>query len=173
MNKIIPDGILCKYVFQEEPLGLGHAILQAKPIINDEPFAVILADDLIDAKTGVLRQMVDLYRDTKSSIISVHKIDKAYGDVLISSNMMHTSQMTQEETKSFTDAVHIEMSFDIQNHTISILVGKKPGIPKEFSEHLDKQVEEGNLLFSLQDTCDVENTYDPMKEKKLLKEIGF
>ena len=78
MNKIIPDGILCKYVFQEEPLGLGHAILQAKPIINDEPFAVILADDLIDAKTGVLRQMVDLYRDTKSSIISVHKIDKAY-----------------------------------------------------------------------------------------------
>ena len=78
MNKIIPDEVLCKYVFQEEPLGLGHAILQAKQIINDEPFAVILADDLIDAKTGVLRQMVDLYRDTKSSIISVHKIDKAY-----------------------------------------------------------------------------------------------
>ena len=48
MNEIIPKSVSCKYVFQEEPLGLGHAILQAKSIINKEPFAVILADDLID-----------------------------------------------------------------------------------------------------------------------------
>ena len=87
MNEIIPDGVVCKYIFQEEPLGLGHAILQAKQLINDEPFAVILADDLIDSKTGVLKQMVDLYNDTNSSIISVQEVDKAssiqYGMVSI------------------------------------------------------------------------------------------
>ena len=87
MNEIIPNGVVCKYIFQEEPLGLGHAILQAKQLINDEPFAVILADDLIDSKTGVLKQMVDLYNDTNSSIISVQEVDKAssiqYGMVSI------------------------------------------------------------------------------------------
>ena len=131
---------------------------------NYEPGSIVSID--LELKT------IKVYVPHRDGI-AIHKIDKAYGDVLISSNLMHTSQMSQEATKSFTDAVHIEMSFDIQNHTISILVGKKPGIPKEFSEHLDKQVEAGNLLFSIQDTCDVENTYDPMKEKKLLKDIGF
>ena len=77
MNEIIPNGVSCKYVFQEEPLGLGHAILQAKKFIKDEPFAVILADDLIDSKIGTLKQMVNLYDDSNSSIISVQKINKA------------------------------------------------------------------------------------------------
>ena len=103
MNKIIPNGVSCKYVFQEEPLGLGHAILQAKQLINDEPFAVILADDLIDSKTGALKQMVDLYNDTNSSIISVQKVDKAssiqYGIVSIdegSQNMMKLTDIIEK-----------------------------------------------------------------------------
>ena len=103
MNKIIPNGVSCKYVFQEEPLGLGHAILQAKQLINDEPFAVILADDLIDSKIGALKQMVDLYNDTKSSIISVQKVDKAssiqYGIVSIdedSQNMMKLTDIIEK-----------------------------------------------------------------------------
>ena len=103
MNKIIPNGVSCKYVFQEEPLGLGHAILQAKQLINDEPFAVILADDLIDSKIGAIKQMVDLYNDTKSSIISVQKVDKAssiqYGMVSIdegSQNMMKLTDIIEK-----------------------------------------------------------------------------
>ena len=103
MNKIIPNGVSCKYVFQEEPLGLGHAILQAKQLINDEPFAVILADDLIDSKIGALKQMVDLYNDTNSSIISVQKVDKAssiqYGMVSIdedSKNMMKLTDIIEK-----------------------------------------------------------------------------
>ena len=103
MNKIIPNGVSCKYVFQEEPLGLGHAILQAKQLINDEPFAVILADDLIDSKIGALKQMVDLYNDTNSSIISVQKVDKAssiqYGMVSIdegSQNMMKLTNIIEK-----------------------------------------------------------------------------
>jgi len=98
MNKIIPKGVSCKYVFQEEPLGLGHAILQAKKFIKDEPFAVILADDLIDSKTGTLKQMVDLYDDSDSSIISVQKIDKAnsfqYGMVSISEDNQNKMKLT-------------------------------------------------------------------------------
>ena len=76
MNHIIPDHVSCTYINQEEPLGLGHAILQAKPIIGDEPFAVVLADDLIDSKKGVLKQMTEQYVDINSSLISVQKIQK-------------------------------------------------------------------------------------------------
>ena len=103
MNEIIPKGVSCKYIYQEEPLGLGHAILQAKSIVNDEPFGVILADDLIDAKTGVLKQMVDQYKNNHSSIISVQKIDKAnsihYGMVSVkkeAKNIMKLSDIVEK-----------------------------------------------------------------------------
>ena len=77
MNNIIPKSASCIYIRQGEPLGLGHAILQAKPVLGDEPFAVVLADDLIDAKPGVLKQMVDRYDDSNTSLIAVEKIKKA------------------------------------------------------------------------------------------------
>jgi len=89
MNNIIPQGASCIYIRQGEPLGLGHAILQAKPVLGDEPFAVVLADDLIDAKPGVLKQMVDRYDDSNTSLIAVEKIKKAdsihYGMIEIDS----------------------------------------------------------------------------------------
>ena len=89
MNNIIPKSASCIYIRQGEPLGLGHAILQAKPVLGDEPFAVVLADDLIDAKPGVLKQMVDRYNDPKTSLIAVEKIKKAdsihYGMIKIDS----------------------------------------------------------------------------------------
>src|SRR3979490_562761 len=55
-----PRGINFIYIRQTEALGLGHAILCAEPVIKDEPFAVLLADDLIDASVPVLRQMIDI-----------------------------------------------------------------------------------------------------------------
>jgi UTP--glucose-1-phosphate uridylyltransferase len=58
---IIPKHINCIYIRQAEALGLGHAVLCAEPVISDEPFAVILADDLIDAEPAVLKQMADVY----------------------------------------------------------------------------------------------------------------
>ena len=89
MNNIIPEGASCIYIRQGEPLGLGHAILQAKPVLGDEPFAVVLADDLIDAKPGVLKQMVDRYDDSNTSLIAVKKIKKSdsihYGMIEIDS----------------------------------------------------------------------------------------
>ena len=77
MHRVIPSHVSCKYIIQDEPLGLGHAILQAKETIGEDPFAVVLADDLIDSKQGVLKQMLDHYNDENSSIISVQKIMKS------------------------------------------------------------------------------------------------
>lgn len=75
VQRILPAGISCAYVRQKSPQGLGHAVLCAKPLISDEPFAVVLADDLIatDDKS-CLQQMVDVFKKTDSSVIAVEKI---------------------------------------------------------------------------------------------------
>ena len=77
IHRVIPSHVSCKYIIQDEPLGLGHAILQANEAIGEDPFAVVLADDLIDSKQGALKQLLDHYKDENSSIISVQKIIKS------------------------------------------------------------------------------------------------
>ena len=66
-----PPGINCVYIRQNEALGLGHAVLCAEPVVVDEPFAVLLADDLIDAPTPVMKQMVDVAARENASTIGV------------------------------------------------------------------------------------------------------
>jgi UTP--glucose-1-phosphate uridylyltransferase len=72
-----PPGINCIYIRQSEALGLGHAILCAEPVVGNDPFAVLLADDLIDAKVPVTRQMVDVARREGSSAIGVMHVPAA------------------------------------------------------------------------------------------------
>jgi UTP--glucose-1-phosphate uridylyltransferase len=62
------------YIRQKEPLGLGHAVLTAKPLVGDEPFAVILSDDIIDAEVPCLRQLVDVYERYKCSVLAVEPV---------------------------------------------------------------------------------------------------
>ncbi|WP_081954486.1 UTP--glucose-1-phosphate uridylyltransferase GalU [Neobacillus niacini] len=62
------------YVRQKEPLGLGHAILCAKKFIGNEPFAVLLGDDVIDSETPALRQMIDKYHEVQSSILGCKEV---------------------------------------------------------------------------------------------------
>jgi UTP--glucose-1-phosphate uridylyltransferase len=69
-----PHGINCIYIRQTEALGLGHAVLCAAPVVGDEPFAVILADDLIDAGVPVMRQMVDVALREDASTIGVMEV---------------------------------------------------------------------------------------------------
>lgn len=64
------------YVRQGEPLGLGHAVLTAKPMVGDEPFAVILADDVIDAEPSALAQMVKIFHEVDGPVILVERIPK-------------------------------------------------------------------------------------------------
>jgi UTP--glucose-1-phosphate uridylyltransferase len=72
---ILPEGVSCAYIRQKSPQGLGHAVLCAKQLVMNEPFAVLLADDLIDGgKKSCLRQMVEVFEQSHSSIIAVEKI---------------------------------------------------------------------------------------------------
>ncbi len=62
------------YIRQKEQLGLGHAILTAKAVIGDEPFAVLLPDDIIDSKVPILKQMVEVYEQYKTNVIAVETV---------------------------------------------------------------------------------------------------
>jgi UTP--glucose-1-phosphate uridylyltransferase len=77
VRDVVPSHVKCIYVRQQEALGLGHAVLCAKPVVGDQPFAVILADDLIDAKPPVMKQMVDVYRRERCSLLGVQQIARA------------------------------------------------------------------------------------------------
>lgn len=75
VRDILPPNITCLYIRQTEALGLGHAVLCAQAAVGDEPFAVILADDLIDAPKGALKQMVNVYNQSGNSVLGVETID--------------------------------------------------------------------------------------------------
>ncbi|WP_274585458.1 UTP--glucose-1-phosphate uridylyltransferase GalU [Neisseria leonii] len=89
VRDILPAGITCLYIRQAEALGLGHAVLCARAAVGDNPFAVILADDLIDAPQGALKQMVDIYSQTGNSILGVETVEPSqtgsYGIVEVES----------------------------------------------------------------------------------------
>lgn len=74
VQEILPNNVQCCYVRQKSPLGLGHAVLCAKEIVGDEAFAVLLADDLIDAPGGCLTQMQKVYEEKNNSVVAVEKI---------------------------------------------------------------------------------------------------
>ena len=80
VRQIIPSHVNCIFVCQSEALGLGHAVLCARPLIGQEPFAVVLADDLIDAKVPVLRQMADCYAYYHCSVIGVQNVAREETD---------------------------------------------------------------------------------------------
>jgi UTP--glucose-1-phosphate uridylyltransferase len=75
LQSIVPAGINCVYVRQAEPLGLGHAVNCAATIIGDEPFAVILADDMVDdGNRGCMKQMVDVYNEWQCSVLGTEQV---------------------------------------------------------------------------------------------------
>ena len=85
VQNIVPKHVNCIYIRQTQALGLGHAVRIAKPVVNDDAFAVILADDLLDGKTPIMKQMVDAYDYYKCSLLGVEEVPhdqtKSYGIV--------------------------------------------------------------------------------------------
>src|SRR5260221_3925502 len=77
VQSAVPPGVNCIYIRQTEALGLGHAVLCAAPVIGDEPFAVLLADDLIDAEVPVMRQMTELAIERDCAVIGVMPVAPA------------------------------------------------------------------------------------------------
>ncbi|MEN8218049.1 MAG: UTP--glucose-1-phosphate uridylyltransferase GalU [Pseudomonadota bacterium] len=81
VKQVVPKGVSCIYIRQPEALGLGDAVLCAKPVVGEEPFAVILADDLIDGfEKPCLSQMVKTYKEQHSSVIAVETIQPTETD---------------------------------------------------------------------------------------------
>ena len=76
VRSIKPSHVDCFYVRQPEALGLGHAVLCAEKLVGNAPFAVILADDLLDGNPPVMKQMVDLYDHYNCSVIGVEEIER-------------------------------------------------------------------------------------------------
>jgi UTP--glucose-1-phosphate uridylyltransferase len=70
----ISNLITVSYVRQGEPLGLGHAVLVTRPLVNTEPFAVVLGDDVIDADPPALRQMIDVYQQLDAPVLAVERV---------------------------------------------------------------------------------------------------
>lgn len=71
---ILPPHVSCLYIRQTRALGLGHAVLCARPAVGDEAFAVILADDLIDGEPGAMAQMVQIYEQTGCAVLGVETV---------------------------------------------------------------------------------------------------
>jgi UTP--glucose-1-phosphate uridylyltransferase len=81
LQDILPPHVSCVFIRQPEALGLGHAVYCARPIVGNEPFAVILADDLIeDAGRGCMAQMVKLYEQKHCSILGVERVSPSETD---------------------------------------------------------------------------------------------
>ncbi len=87
VRSVLPDGVRCIYIRQAEPLGLGHAVLCAQPVIGYEPFAVVLADDLMDSQPPALVRMAQAFERDGASLIGVEEVPKdqtqSYGIVTI------------------------------------------------------------------------------------------
>jgi UTP--glucose-1-phosphate uridylyltransferase len=77
VNGVLPAQCRCIYIRQAEPLGLGHAVLCARPAVGDEPFAVLLADDLMDADPPVMRRMADRFAAEGCSLLGVVEVPRA------------------------------------------------------------------------------------------------
>ena len=104
LRDILPSHVNCVFIRQSEALGLGHAVLCARPVVNDEPFAVILADDLINfTEQPVLSQMVDIFKYQHCSVLGTERVPEedvsSYGIVAgtrVGDQLMEVSGMVEK-----------------------------------------------------------------------------
>jgi len=87
VRSVLPEGVRCVYIRQPEPLGLGHAVLCAQPVVGNDPFAVLLADDLMDGNPPAMVRMAQIFEKEGASLLGVEEVPKdqtqSYGIVTI------------------------------------------------------------------------------------------
>ncbi|CCG19450.1 UTP--glucose-1-phosphate uridylyltransferase [Taylorella asinigenitalis 14/45] len=79
VEEIVPSNVNCIFIRQHAPIGLGHAVLQARPAIGDEPFAVLLVDDLFyceEQEPSALQKLINTYFETRSTVIATHEVGR-------------------------------------------------------------------------------------------------
>ncbi len=103
VRSIKPDDMECVYVRQPRALGLGHAVLCARSLVGNEPFAVLLADDLMLGKPPILKQMIEQFKQQPISLLAVEEISMAYtkrygiiGGESIDDNLTHIKQIIEK-----------------------------------------------------------------------------
>jgi len=113
---ILPAHVNCLYIRQSAPLGLGHAVLSAASTIGNEPFAVVLADDLIDSSTPVLKQLIEVATQHNASVLGVQNVPRndthKYGIV--------ASQRIDERTERITHIVE-KPAPDVAPSTLAVV----------------------------------------------------
>lgn len=135
MVRHISDMINIQYIRQKEPRGLGHAILCAKSFIGDEPFAVILGDDIVDSKTPCLKQLLDIYYEYNTTIIGVQEIDRndvnKYGIIkgkYIDENIHLIKDLVEKpDIESAPSNIAILGRYILKPDIFKILENQKPG----------------------------------------------
>jgi len=123
IKNILPDHVSCIYIRQSEALGLGHAVLKARPVIGDEPFVVMLADDLIDADPNCLSQMMDVHDEHRCSVLAVENVPKE--------DVSHYG-IVQADTKNYIRSIVEKPTVDGAPSTLAV-VGRYILTPKIFS----------------------------------------
>src|SRR6185503_8063591 len=97
VREVLPEGVRCIYIRQAEPLGLGHAVLCAQPVVGNDPFAVLLADDLMDSQPPALARMAEIYEREQCSLLGVEEVPRdqteSYGIVTIERMQGDTGRM--------------------------------------------------------------------------------
>ena len=97
VRSVLPEGVRCIYIRQPEPLGLGHAVLCAQPVVGDDPFAVLLADDLMDSQPPALARMATIFEREQCSLLGVEEVPRdqteSYGIVTIDAMQGDTARM--------------------------------------------------------------------------------
>jgi UTP--glucose-1-phosphate uridylyltransferase len=87
VRSVLPEGVRCIYIRQPEPLGLGHAVLCAQAVVGDHPFAVLLADDLMDSDPPAIARMAEVFEREKCSLLGVEEVPRdqtdSYGIVTV------------------------------------------------------------------------------------------
>ena len=80
VQSVLPEGVRCIYIRQPEPLGLGHAVLCAQPVVGDHPFAVLLADDLMDSEPPAMARMAEVFAREGCSLLGVEEVPRDQTD---------------------------------------------------------------------------------------------
>jgi UTP--glucose-1-phosphate uridylyltransferase len=87
VRSVLPEGVRCIYIRQPEALGLGHAVLCAQPVVGDHPFAVLLADDLMDSQPPAIARMSEVFEREGCSLLGVEEVPRdqtdSYGIVTV------------------------------------------------------------------------------------------
>ena len=139
IQNIVPKRVDCFFVRQDYPNGLGHAIYCAKNLVNNEPFAVILPDDLIKSRTPCLKQMIDVYNEKKSGVIAIEKINKSetdkYGIIEYkhrSNNLYNIKSIVEKPSPSRAKSnLGVVGRYILPENIFEKIKKSKPGVGKE------------------------------------------